>query len=141
MKVVFLSPQFPMEMPEFTRGLAEVGAQVHGVGQSPAASLPQSIRPYLSSYTQVKSLDDVSAALPALRRIKPDRVECLWEVGVLAAAHLRKELGVAGMSPEDALAFRDKTLMKQRLQKAGLRVPHNARATTAAEVQIGRAHV
>jgi hypothetical protein len=32
MRVVFLSPRYPLEMWQFTRGLAEVGAEVLGVG-------------------------------------------------------------------------------------------------------------
>ena len=32
MRVVFLSPRYPPEMRQFTRGLAEVGAEVLGVG-------------------------------------------------------------------------------------------------------------
>ena len=32
MKVLFLSPGYPSEMPHFVRGLSEVGAAVLGVG-------------------------------------------------------------------------------------------------------------
>ena len=32
MNVVFLAPAFPPEMIQYTRGLAEVGANVYGVG-------------------------------------------------------------------------------------------------------------
>ncbi len=139
MKVVFLSPHFPLEMPHFTRGLAEVGAEVHGVGSTPLEAIPSDIRRYLHGYVHVPDLlDNDSAmqhALPYLRRLKPDRIECLWEVGVLLAAQLREALGVPGMNAEDALAFRDKGLMKQRLEKAGLRVPRNARVKTAKEAR------
>ena len=35
MRVVFLAPAYPPEMIQYTRGLAEVGAEVYGVGDSP----------------------------------------------------------------------------------------------------------
>ena len=36
MDVLMLAPGYPGEMPHFTRGLAEVGAKVIGVGDQPA---------------------------------------------------------------------------------------------------------
>ena len=42
MKVVFLACSYPPEMQQYTRGLAEVGATVYGVGDSAASSLPPS---------------------------------------------------------------------------------------------------
>ena len=35
MKVVFLGTSYPPEMQQYTRGLAEVGATVYGVGDAP----------------------------------------------------------------------------------------------------------
>lgn len=140
MKVVFLSPNFPLEMPHFTRGLAEVGAQVHGVGSTPLEAIPQDVRRYLHGYVHVPDLLDTERALqdavPHLRHLHPDRVECLWEVGVELAARLREALGVPGMSSEDVHAFRDKGVMKQRLEAANLRVPRNARVRTLHEARV-----
>ena len=39
MRVVFLSPAYPPEMIEYTRGLVEVGAEVYGVGDTPVSYL------------------------------------------------------------------------------------------------------
>jgi len=39
MNVLLLSPGYPADMPEFTRGLAETGARVFGVGDSPVDGL------------------------------------------------------------------------------------------------------
>ncbi len=50
MNVVFLSPVYPPEMIEYTRGLAEIGANVYGVGDTPFEALPQKVRPYLADY-------------------------------------------------------------------------------------------
>jgi biotin carboxylase len=69
--------------------------------------------------------------------VRFERVVCLWEPGVILAARLREALGVAGLTVDQAVGFRDKDVMKQRVAEAGLRVPHHARATTAAEVRAG----
>ncbi len=134
MKVVFISPHFPYEMPRFTRGLAEVGAQVYGLGDLPLEQIPAETKRWLTDYIWVPSLSDeesvVRHAMSALRRLQPDRIECLWEIGVELAARLRAELGVPGLSPEDARDFRDKDRMKARLAKAGLRVPKHYRMSS-----------
>lgn len=126
-----------MEMPHFTRGLAEVGATVIGVGDTPQELLPAEVKQHLSHYVRVPALLDEAAALrtalPQLERLRVERVECLWEVGVDLAAHLRAGLGLPGQQPDDARAFRDKDLMKQRLERAGLRVPHHARVRSRDE--------
>ena len=138
MKVLFISPHYPEEMQGFTRGLAEVGAQVHAVGDVPHLQLPAHVRRHLTSYTKAPTLFDEAAALdfllPVCERLRPDRVECLWEPCVLLAASLRERLGIPGMSRDTVLGFRDKTLMKERLRAAGVRVPRFARVQSAAEV-------
>jgi biotin carboxylase len=137
MKVLFISPHYPEEMQDFTRGLAEVGAQVYGVGDQPKAALPPKVQRYLRDYLQIPSLFDEDAAVRAIvqaaRRIRPDRVESLWEPCVVLAARVRQALGLPGMTPEVAIGFRDKPIMKQRLFDAGLRVPRFARVRTARE--------
>ena len=53
MKVAFIAPAYPPEQRDFTRGLAEVGATVIGIGDGPEAGLPQQVRRYLSKYIRV----------------------------------------------------------------------------------------
>ena len=69
------------------------------------------------------------------RQIRIDRVECLWEPGMLLAARLREALGLPGMSVEQTLPFRDKEVMKRRLDDAGVRTPRHASATTEDQVR------
>lgn len=132
MKVLFLSPHYPTEMIDFSRGLAEVGATVYGVGDVPAAQLPDRVRPYLHDYLCVPNLLHEEHSLPVLveaaRRIGANRVETLWEPLVLLAARVRDAVGIAGMDHDTTLGFRDKPIMKARLQQAGVRVPRFARA-------------
>ena len=137
MNVVFLACGYPPEMQQYTRGLAEVGANVLGVGDAPLASLTPSFRHYLADYLQVPRLldeADVVERVAAWVRGKPiDRIEANWEIMVLTAARLRERLGIPGMSVDTVNGFRDKQLMKQRVAAAGLRVPRAARARTATE--------
>ena len=139
MRVVFLAPAYPPEMIQYTRGLAEVGAEVYGIGDSPREALPQEVRRHLHDYLQVPRLldeDDVSERASAwLKGRHVDRVLANWEVLVQLAAHLRERWGVPGMSPDVVRGFRDKELMKERLRAAGVRVPRSRRVRTAAEVR------
>jgi hypothetical protein len=97
MKVVFLAPGYPPEMQQYTRGLAEVGASVYGVGDAPLASLPASLKAHLTDYLQVPRLldeDDLCERVYAwVRGRGVDRVLANWEVLVLAAARLRERSG------------------------------------------------
>ncbi len=139
MRVVFLAPSFPPEMIQYTRGLAEVGAQVYGVGDTPRQALPAEVRPHLHDYLQVPRIldeDDVLERVSAwLRGRAVDRVLANWEVLVQLAARLRERWGLPGMSPEVVRGFRDKELMKERVRAAGLRVPRSRRVTSEAEVR------
>ena len=131
MRVVFLSPTYPPEMRQFTRGLAEVGAEVLGVGDgSPDAEL----RRYLTDYLQVPSImdeDDVLVRAHAwLRGRHVDHVLANWEPLVIVAARLRARFGLPGMSVDVVRGFRDKQLMKERVAAAGLRVPRAQRVHT-----------
>ena len=136
MRVVFLSPRYPPEMREFTRGLAEVGATVLGVGDGqPDAEL----RRYMSDYLEVPSLLDEADVIRRvhawLRGRSIDRMLANWEPLVITAARLRELFGMPGMSVDTVRGFRDKQLMKERVAAAGLRVPRSARARSLAEVR------
>jgi hypothetical protein len=138
MKVLMFSPGFPAEMPFFTRGLAEAGATVLGVGDQPEGMLPEAAKKALSAYLRVPNLwreedliDQVRGWQRTLGKFgRIDRVECLWEPGMLLAARLREALGLPGMTVEETLPFRDKGVMKERLDAAGVRTPRHFRART-----------
>jgi len=139
MDVVFLSPGYPPEMPNYVRGLAQVGARVWGVGDSHRDALPAITRRALTGYLQVPRIMDEG---DVLRRVKawlgdrvPDRIEAQWEPLVILAARMREAFDVPGMSVDVVRGFRDKQLMKERIAAAGLRVPHSARVRTAEEAR------
>ena len=139
MNVLMISPGFPDEMPRFSSALAEVGATVYGIGDGPAAGLPEEVRRKLAGYLQVRRLTDEHRVVPQvqewLRGRTLDRVECLWEPGMLLAAHLRQGLDVPGLTVEQTIPFRDKESMKAKLDAAGIRTPHHYRANTTTEVR------
>jgi biotin carboxylase len=139
MRVVFLSPAYPPEMVEYSRGLKEVGATVYGVGDTPREALPPKVRPYLDDYLQVPKImdeDDVMDRVSAWLRGKTiDRVVSNWEPLVIVAARLRERWGMPGMSVDTVRGFRDKQLMKERVAAAGLRVPRSRRVRIAAETR------
>ncbi|MEZ4319405.1 MAG: ATP-grasp domain-containing protein [Myxococcota bacterium] len=139
MNVVFLSPHYPAEMRQYTRGLAEVGARVFGVGDSPLGAIPPETRRYLSDYLQVpRIMDEVDVRKRVrawLQGRRVDRVESNWEPLVLLAARIREDLGIPGMSYDTVLGFRDKQLMKERVKAAGLRVPYSFRVTSGSEAR------
>lgn len=139
MNVILLSPGFPAEMPLFTRGLAEVGASVLGVGDQPEAALPEEAAKHLSGYLQVQGLLREDSTIAAIQeRVKGqtiDRVECLWEPGMILAARLREALDLPGMTVEQTVPFRDKDAMKVALDEHGIRTPRHARGRTEAEVR------
>lgn len=145
MKVVFLAPNYPPEMQQYTRGLAEVGATVYGVGDTPVQQLHPSVKQHLSDYLQVPKIldeDDVLARVHAwMRGREVDRVLANWEVLVLTAARLRERFGLPGMSLDTVRGFRDKQLMKERLTAAGLRVPRALRVRTVVEAKIAAQNI
>ena len=74
MNVLMISPGFPAEMPQFTRGLACIGAGVIGIGEQPESQLPAEARSALRHYAPVASLWDEAAVLAEARRLGWTRV-------------------------------------------------------------------
>ena len=139
MNVLMLSPGFPVEQPFFTRGLAQVGAKVIGMGDQPESALPQMARDALSAYIQVDSFADEGALLNKVyqvaSRVNIDLVECLFEPIMTQAARIREKLDLLGMRVEETIAYRDKEVMKLKLDAAGIRTPRHGNAFTADQVR------
>jgi hypothetical protein len=137
MNVLFISPGFPVDMPKFVRGLVSAGARVFGIGEQPQALLPALARESLEAYQQVRTLWDEEQVIADVqdlaRRERLDRVECLWEPGVLLAAQIREALSIGGMGVGQATTFRDKERMKQILDNAGIVTPRHAQAESDAQ--------
>ncbi len=128
MNILFLSPGFPTEMTDFVRGLAEVGANVIGLGDQAEGAVPEKARMALSAYYQVsfsRPESVIEAAGAISRQVRIDKVESLWEPLMILAAQVREMLGIRGMTQLETIPFRDKEAMKQVLDGAGIRTPHH----------------
>jgi hypothetical protein len=134
-----IAPGYPGEMPYFCRGLTRHGGKVYGLSDVPEADLPSLAREHLSGYLRVPDLTDEEAVVRAVRAgadgHRIDRVVCLWEPGVVLAARLREALGAPGMRVDQAVAFRNKDVMKQQVIAAGIRTARHASATSINQVR------
>jgi formate-dependent phosphoribosylglycinamide formyltransferase (GAR transformylase) len=135
MNVLMISPGFPQEQPFFTQGLARQGASVVGLGDQPQDALPERAKNALAAYLQVSSFTDSRQIMAQVAEFahhhRIDRVECTWEPFMTLAAQLREMLRVPGMTVEQTLPFRDKEIMKQKLDAHGIRTPKHASSKTA----------
>lgn len=134
-RVVFLSPRYPPEMRQFTRGLAEVGVEVLGVGDgAPDPELKRWLHGYLEVPSLMNEPDTAHRVLQWLGGRSVDNVLANWEPLVILAARLRERLGIPGMSVDAVRGFRDKQIMKERVAAAGLRVPKARRVRSVADM-------
>ena len=62
------------------------------------------------------------------------RIVVLAEADILRAAEIRRRLGIPGQSPEDALHFRDKTLMKRAVSGVDIAVAPHREVRSALEL-------
>ena len=137
MNVVFIEPFFPPSQRHFARALAEIGATVIGIGESPAESLDEQLKGWLHDYAQVPSVTDVEAVTRQVRRTQDrlwvDRIEATIEAHTLATAQVREACTIPGTSVRTAWLCRDKPSMKQVLREAGVPTAASTAVESAAE--------
>ena len=133
MNVVYVEPSFPPTQRHFVRALAEVGANVIGIGERPGDWLDDELRGWLGEYHQIDDVTDVAHLTDFVRwvqgRVWVDRLETTIEAHTLPVAQVREACGIPGTSVRTAWLCRDKPSMKQALREAG--VP--TAASTAAD--------
>src|SRR6266496_480538 len=139
MNVVFVEPFFPASQRHFARALAEAGATVIGVGESPADALDDQLRGWLQHYEQVPSVTDVEAMTRAVRwaqdKLWVDRLEATIEAHTMAAAQVREACSIPGTSARTAWLCRDKPSMKEVLREAGVPTAASAAVSSAASAR------
>lgn len=139
MNVVFIEPAFPPTQRHFVRALAEVGANVIGIGERPGDWLDDELKSFMSHYHQVQNVIDVGAMTDAVRYIQDkvwvDRIEATIEAHTLAAAQVREQCTIPGTSVKTAWLCRDKPSMKEALRAAGVPTAASIGASTADEVR------
>ena len=137
MNVVFVEPFFPPTQRHFARALAEAGATVIGVGESPPDALDEQLKSWLHDYAQVPSVTDVEAVTRQVRQTQDklwvDRIEATIEAHILATAQVREACTIPGTSVRTAWLCRDKPSMKQVLREAGVPTAASTAAGSAAE--------
>jgi formate-dependent phosphoribosylglycinamide formyltransferase (GAR transformylase) len=139
MNVVFVEPFFPHNQREFTRALAEAGATVIGLGESPVEALDDQLKGWLYHYEQVPSVTDVEAMTRAVRwaqdKLWVDRLEATVEAHTMPAAQVREACTIPGTSVRTAWLCRDKPSMKQALREVGVPTAASAAVGSAAEAR------
>lgn len=138
MHVLFVAPHFPAYQKQFVRALFQLGAKVTGIGEAPASMLPQDLKNWLSGYEQVSSVCSEAAMFQAVRNIQKrswvDRLEATIEAHMLTAAKVREACSIPGMSYDQTMICRDKTVMKDFMRHHGIPTAHSTSAETLEEV-------
>ncbi|HET6687254.1 MAG TPA: hypothetical protein VFH02_12100 [Jiangellaceae bacterium] len=138
MNVVFIEPFFPSTQRNFVRGLAEAGATVIGIGESPPEMLDDQLKSWMTHYHQVPTVIDVGILTDTVRWVQDkvwvDRIESTIEAHTLAVAQARENCTVPGTSVRTAWLCRDKPSMKEALRATGVPTAASTAAGTAAEV-------
>ena len=138
MRVIFVEPSFPKNQRQFVRGLAAVGAEVIGIGETPGDYLDDELRGWMAHYHQVPNVVDVGAMTDAVRwlqdRLWIDRLEATIEAHTMAAAEVRERCTIPGTSTRTAWLCRDKPSMKQALRSAGVPTAASAAVSSAEDV-------
>jgi carbamoylphosphate synthase large subunit len=137
-RVIFVEPSFPNNQRQFVRALADVGASVIGIGESPQEALDDELKSWMSHYHQVGSVVDVDAMADVVRWVQGqvwvDRLETTIEAHTLPVAQVRERCTIPGTSVRTAWLCRDKPSMKDALRQAGVPTAASAAVQTAEEV-------
>lgn len=138
MNIVLVEPHFPKNQREFARALAETGANVIGIGETPLDYLDDQLTSWMVHYEQVSSVTDRAQMTDAVRRVQSmvwvDRMESTIESHQLVAAQVREDLGIPGTSVRTTWLCRDKPSMKEALRAAGVPTARSTGADDAGQV-------
>ena len=145
MNVVFVEPNFPRNQRQFVRALAEVGANVIGVGETHLDHLDGELKGWMTHYEHVGSVTNVEWMTAAVRWIQEqvwvDRLEATVEAHILPVAEVRERCTIPGTSTRTAWLCRDKPTMKDVLRDAGVPTAASAAISTADEARAFAARV
>ncbi|WP_131103165.1 ATP-grasp domain-containing protein [Ornithinimicrobium sufpigmenti] len=138
MNIVFVEPHFPRNQREFPRVLAQAGANVIGIGETPWDYLDDELKSWMVHYEHVGSVTNLGEMTETVRRIQGsvwvDRLESTIEAHQLVAAQVREALGIPGTSVHTTWLCRDKPSMKEALRRAGVPTAASTGADSAEQV-------
>ncbi|WP_405433474.1 ATP-grasp domain-containing protein [Micromonospora sp. NBC_00617] len=109
-------------------GVTTVALLPTGQPATEAAGLPC----YHADLDDTAAVRSVVAAILATHPVR--RIFPLFEGDVLTAAYCRRDHGIDGLDPEQALAFRDKNVMHRRATELGVPVARSCRPETVGAV-------
>jgi biotin carboxylase len=138
MLVTFVAPYFSENTQRFlTAVVRQPGARIATVGQEGLDGLPEPLRAAIVHHERVADALSAETIVAAARRIaeahgKVERLLGVIEQVQVALGDARRALGLPGMTPDQAMNFRDKTRMKDRLREAGVPVARHRLVETAA---------
>lgn len=125
---VLILHRVPYGRIEYERGIDHNLHDVTYLGTRDAlATLPLGLRHQSVVRPGERNAYDEALAWDGLKRRQFDRIVSLSEYELLDAARLRESLGVQGPTVREVQLVRDKVLMKQAVEDAGIRVPRFAR--------------
>jgi hypothetical protein len=134
--VAFVAPFFTENARRFVRALAALDGVALGlVSQEPIERLPDEVRSRIRAFVQVDDALAVDRLIRAARRVAGElgpiaRLTAAIEQIQIPLAEARAELGLPGLTADEARNFRDKRRMKDLLRAAGLPVARHCLAET-----------
>ncbi len=135
--VIYTTPNYTENAVKFIRTLANLdGVRLGLVSQEPLAWLPPDVQGKLADFQQVGDVFSASELESAARTLSArqgaiHRILGAVEQAQVPVAQVREVLGIAGMSVETALNFRDKGRMKNLLRAAGLPCAKHQKVTSS----------
>ncbi len=135
MKILVLH-RIPYLKIEYARGIDHEAHDVTYVGTAEInATLPQWLR--CEKIVRPGNGDVVEETLAAVADRTFDHVISLSEYELIAAARVRERLAIAGPKEADVLKVRDKVIMKEAVEAAGIRVPQFVRCDQPELAKLG----
>ena len=127
MNYIYLSPHFPTNYYPFVIKLREGGGNVLGIGDSSFEDLSEPLKHYLTEYYRVSDMHNYNELLRAVgyfthRYGKIDRFESHNEYWLETEAKIRTDFNIDGPKSAEIAWVKQKSLMKEIYQQAGIPV-------------------
>lgn len=139
MHVLFLAPDTHVYNHAFLRALRSIGARVSAIGPAPFEQLAPQAKPLIDAYRQCARILDEAELLRCARELALpnafERIETIDEPLIEAAAALREEFVVSGISKATARLCRDKVAMKAFLRERGIECAQSGAARDGRELR------
>jgi hypothetical protein len=140
MNYVYLSPHFPTNYYPFVIKLREMGANVLGIGDAAFDLLSDPLRRYLTEYYRVSDMHNYDELIRAMgyfthRYGKIDCFESHNEYWLETGARIRTDFNIKGPKTAEIAWVKQKSLMKEIYQQAGIPVARGRIIHEYAEAQ------